>query len=251
MSLTLLLVSSQTDGRFVTIAFPWQDPLHSNSGLCDVPPTCPSGTKAPTALASSENVHCWRLTKHPSLGTALSRSELTHPRWCPLPEETLPYEATKTWTLSLNWEQLWRAISAPELSAEWAEVSAVQFLPLPSPASLSFSQMPFPRAKRNQYHLLLRVCFKKLNLRQPHPQLDPFPKDVGTFCGRCNVFRVSLLKNMWTSLLPLTRTREGQSLLSRTVFKLLATLSILSSKILPFFFFFFWSPLKYVLNFRN
>ena len=80
MNLTLLLVSSQTDGRFVTIAFLWQDPLHSSSGLYDVPPTCPSGTKAPTALASSENVHCWRLTKHPSPGTALSGSELTHPR---------------------------------------------------------------------------------------------------------------------------------------------------------------------------
>ena len=86
MSLTPLLVSSQMDGRFVTIVFPWQDPLHRNSGHYDVPPTYPSGTKAPTALASSENVHCWRLTKHPSPGTALSRSELTHPRWCPLPE---------------------------------------------------------------------------------------------------------------------------------------------------------------------
>ena len=65
---------------------------------------------------------------------------------------------------------------------------------------LSFSQVSFPRAKRNQYRLLanlvLRVCFKKLNLRQPHPQLDPFPKDVGTLCGRCSVFRMSLLKNI-------------------------------------------------------
>lgn len=47
---------------------------------------------------------------------------------------------------------------------------------------LSFSQASLPRAKRNQYCLLanlLRVCLKKLNLRQPHPQLDPLPKDVG------------------------------------------------------------------------
>ena len=53
-------------------------PSHSGRGHEDVPPTCPSGTKAPTALASSENGRGWRLTKHPSPGIALSQSELTH-----------------------------------------------------------------------------------------------------------------------------------------------------------------------------
>lgn len=65
---------------------PMARPSHSNRGHDDVPPTRPSGTKAPTALASSENGHGWRLTKHPSPGIALSQSELTHPRWRPLPE---------------------------------------------------------------------------------------------------------------------------------------------------------------------
>ena len=46
MSLTLLLVSSQMEGRSAKIAFPWQDPLHSYSRHCDVPPMYPSGTKA-------------------------------------------------------------------------------------------------------------------------------------------------------------------------------------------------------------
>ena len=57
---------------------PMARPSHSSRGHEDVPPTRPSGTKAPAALASSENGRGWRLTKHPAPGIALSQSELTH-----------------------------------------------------------------------------------------------------------------------------------------------------------------------------